>query len=107
MTVVACIGECMIEFKQASDGLYSRGHGGDTLNTAVYLARLGTSVDYITALGDDPLSSEMIAGWQEEGGGLAGGGGRHDPGRSARRQAAGHLSDRDRCEGRATFLPLA
>ena len=62
MTRVACIGECMIELKQAGGGLYSRGYGGDTLNTAVYLARLGTSVDYITALGDDPLSSEMIAG---------------------------------------------
>jgi 2-dehydro-3-deoxygluconokinase len=71
MTRVACIGECMIELRQAGAGLYSRGFGGDTLNTAVYLARLGTSVDYITALGDDPLSSEMIAGWQAEGVGTA------------------------------------
>src|SRR6201986_2370172 len=67
MTRVACIGECMIELKQAGGGLYSRGFGGDTLNTAVYLARLGISVDYITALGDDPLSDEMIAGWSAEG----------------------------------------
>ena len=67
MTKVACIGECMIELRQAPGGLYSRGFGGDTLNTAVYLSRLGLSVDYITALGDDPLSEEMIAGWQEEG----------------------------------------
>jgi 2-dehydro-3-deoxygluconokinase len=57
----------MIELKQAAGGLYSRGFGGDTLNTAVYLARLGIAVDYITALGDDPLSDEMIAGWQGEG----------------------------------------
>jgi 2-dehydro-3-deoxygluconokinase len=71
MTGVACIGECMIELKQAGSGLYSRGYGGDTLNTAVYLARLGVKVDYITALGDDPLSSEMIAGWQAEGVGTA------------------------------------
>jgi 2-dehydro-3-deoxygluconokinase len=71
MTGVACIGECMIELKQAGGGLYSRGFGGDTLNTAVYLARLGVAVDYITALGDDPLSSEMIAGWQAEGVGTA------------------------------------
>ena len=41
--------------------------GGDTLNTAVYLARLGVEVDYITALGDDPMSEEMIAGWAAEG----------------------------------------
>src|SRR6201995_749485 len=67
MTRVASIGECMIELKQAGSGLYARGFGGDTLNTAVYLARLGVSVDYITALGDDPLSDEMIAGWQAEG----------------------------------------
>jgi 2-dehydro-3-deoxygluconokinase len=71
MTGVACIGECMIELKQAGGGLYSRGFGGDTLNTAVYLARLGVSVDYITALGDDPLSDEMIAGWAAEGVGTA------------------------------------
>jgi 2-dehydro-3-deoxygluconokinase len=57
----------MIELKQAEGGLYSRGYGGDTLNTAVYLARLGTGVDYITALGDDQLSDEMIAGWAAEG----------------------------------------
>ena len=67
MTKVACIGECMIELRQAPGGLYSRGFGGDTLNTAVYLSRLGMSVDYITALGDDPLSEEMISGWQAEG----------------------------------------
>jgi 2-dehydro-3-deoxygluconokinase len=71
MAGVACIGECMIELKQAGAGLYSRGFGGDTLNTAVYLARLGVAVDYITALGDDPLSDEMIAGWQAEGVGTA------------------------------------
>ena len=71
MPGVACIGECMIELKQAGSGLYSRGFGGDTLNTAVYLARLGVPVDYITALGDDPLSDEMIAGWQAEGVGTA------------------------------------
>jgi 2-dehydro-3-deoxygluconokinase len=67
MTRVACIGECMIELKQAGNSLFSRGYGGDTLNTAVYLARLGAGVDYITALGDDPLSDEMIAGWAAEG----------------------------------------
>jgi 2-dehydro-3-deoxygluconokinase len=71
MAGVACIGECMIELKQAGSGLYSRGFGGDTLNTAVYLARLGVAVDYITALGDDPLSDEMIAGWRLEGVGTA------------------------------------
>ncbi|ANW02681.1 sugar kinase [Bradyrhizobium icense] len=67
MSRVACIGECMVELKQADGGLFSRGYGGDTLNTAVYLARLGAGADYITALGDDSLSDEMIAGWAAEG----------------------------------------
>ena len=67
MTRVACIGECMVELKQAENGLFSRFYGGDTLNTAVYLARLGAGADYITALGDDTLSDEMIAGWAAEG----------------------------------------
>src|SRR5438034_7657617 len=67
MTRVACIGECMVELKQADGGLFSRGYGGDTLNTAVYLARLGVGADYVTALGDDSLSDEMISGWAAEG----------------------------------------
>jgi 2-dehydro-3-deoxygluconokinase len=75
MTRVACIGECMIELKQAQGdcegGLFSRGYGGDTLNTAVYLVRLGVEVDYITALGVDPMSDEMLAGWAAEGVGTA------------------------------------
>jgi 2-dehydro-3-deoxygluconokinase len=71
MLKVACIGECMIELRQAPGGLFSRGFGGDTLNTAVYLARLGVEADYITALGDDTLSEEMIRGWQAEGVGTA------------------------------------
>src|ERR1700760_1954698 len=70
MTAAACIGECMIELREAQGGLTSRGYGGDTLNTAVYLARLGLAVDYITALGDDPLSDQMIAAWTAEGVGI-------------------------------------
>jgi 2-dehydro-3-deoxygluconokinase len=71
MKRVACIGECMVELKQAEGGLFSRGYGGDTLNTAVYLARLGAGADYITALGDDSLSDEMVAGWAAEGVGIS------------------------------------
>lgn len=64
---IACIGECMIELCQQPDGSLTRGFGGDTLNTAVYLARLGAAVDYATALGDDPWSDEMVAAWEAEG----------------------------------------
>ena len=67
MTRVASLGECMVELSQAGNGLLQRGWGGDTLNTAVYLARLGVAVDYVTALGDDPLSEEMVAAWEAEG----------------------------------------
>jgi 2-dehydro-3-deoxygluconokinase len=63
---VASIGECMIEFAQAENGLFRRGFGGDTLNTALYLARLGVDTSYVTALGDDPLSEAMLAAWRAE-----------------------------------------
>jgi 2-dehydro-3-deoxygluconokinase len=64
---VASIGECMVEFRRRADGSYERAWGGDTLNLAVYLARLGAAVDYVTMLGDDPLSCEMVEGWAAEG----------------------------------------
>lgn len=57
----------MIELREEADRRLSRGYGGDTFNTAVYLARLGTRTDYITALGDDSWSDELIAAWNEEG----------------------------------------
>ena len=64
---VACIGECMVELREGADGTLRRGYGGDTLNTAVYLARLGVSTDYVTALGDDGWSEEMLASWRADG----------------------------------------
>ena len=67
MASVACIGECMIEMHERPDGLFARGFGGDTLNTALYMARLGVAVDYVTALGDDGWSDELIAAWRAEG----------------------------------------
>lgn len=63
---VVSIGECMVELRDRPDQL-SRAFGGDTLNTAVYLARLGIPVAYLTALGDDPYSAEMLAAWRAEG----------------------------------------
>jgi len=67
VTRIVCLGECMIELRERPDGLLSRAFGGDTLNTAVYLARLGVEVGYATALGDDAHSEEMLRGWEEEG----------------------------------------
>lgn len=63
----ASIGECMIELSPRPGDLFALGFGGDTLNTAVYMARLGVKVDYLTALGDDAFSDRMLAAWQAEG----------------------------------------
>ena len=41
-------------------GLYQRGVAGDTFNTAVYLARLGCKVRYLTRLGNDPCSGDIL-----------------------------------------------
>jgi 2-dehydro-3-deoxygluconokinase len=71
MLKVASIGECMIELRHRGERDLALGFGGDTLNFAVYLARLtgsrGVSVDYVTALGDDPYSDAMLAMWRAEG----------------------------------------
>ena len=72
MTRIACIGECMIELSQVdlASGQARIGFAGDTLNTAVYLARLGgtgTTVSYLTTLGTDAFSTRMIDGFQAEG----------------------------------------
>lgn len=67
---VASIGECMVELRHLSATELTMGFGGDTLNTAVYLARVGgdrVAVDYVTALGDDPYSDAMVEAWQREG----------------------------------------
>src|SRR5579859_2765705 len=71
MIRVAAIGECMLELTHRDARTLALGFGGDTLNTALYLARIGArreiAVDYVTALGDDPMSESMIAAWQAEG----------------------------------------
>ena len=64
---VACLGEGMIELARRPDGALRQGFGGDTMNTAIYLARLGASVEFVTALGGDPESAAMIAALEREG----------------------------------------
>lgn len=69
---IALIGECMLELSsKAEDNQNSAlgmilNYGGDTINTAVYLARAGINVSYITALGDDTMSDWLIEQWTEE-----------------------------------------
>lgn len=68
---VAAIGECMIELLASSGNSLTQSFGGDTLNTAIYLTRLGVSTDYLTALGHDRFSDEMISRWTAEGLGVS------------------------------------
>ena len=69
-TRIALIGECMLELQGQAFGAMTQGFGGDTLNTAVYLARCGgpqLSVSYATGLGDDRFSGLMMDAWAQEG----------------------------------------
>src|SRR2546421_217882 len=50
---VIAVGEVMVELARGGDGRFGMACGGDTFNTAVYLARAGLDVSYATALGDD------------------------------------------------------
>ena len=56
-----CVGEVLIEMARGADGRFSLACGGDTFNTAVYLARAGIDVGFATALGDDPYSESIMA----------------------------------------------
>ncbi len=58
---VVSIGEVMIELSRGNDGRFALASGGDTFNTAVYLARNGVEVAYATALGDDPYSNSIVS----------------------------------------------
>jgi 2-dehydro-3-deoxygluconokinase len=58
---VVSVGEVMIELTRGPDSRYSLGFGGDTFNTAVYLARAGVDIAYATALGDDQYSDALLA----------------------------------------------
>jgi 2-dehydro-3-deoxygluconokinase len=61
MARIVAVGEVMIELARGSDGRYGLAFGGDTFNTAVYLARAGVDAAYATALGDDPYSAGIVA----------------------------------------------
>jgi 2-dehydro-3-deoxygluconokinase len=77
---VAVLGECMLELVGPAFGTLQQGFGGDTLNTAVYLARCAAdqgqkeaetgapyTVHYATGLGDDRLSWGLMERWAAEG----------------------------------------
>ena len=59
-------GEAMLEY-HSGGALGGLRYGGDTLNTAIHMARMGMDVAYVTAVGSDPISDALIDLWQAEG----------------------------------------
>jgi 2-dehydro-3-deoxygluconokinase len=67
MPAVILVGEGMLELSARPGGLWQLGYGGDTLNSAIHLARSGCSVAYASALGSDAFSGNLRAQWDAEG----------------------------------------
>lgn len=68
---IAIIGECLIELSTngtlAETSMLNKYFGGDTVTTAVAIARLGGSVTYLTKVGNDGFSEFIIASLEKEG----------------------------------------
>lgn len=76
MSHIAIIGECMIELNGDPFGQMQQSYGGDTLNAAIYLNRSlsrsskethAVQTSYVTSLGTDAISQEIMKRWKEEG----------------------------------------
>ena len=67
---VAVIGECLIELsangKLAETSTLNKYFGGDTVTTAVAIARLGGNVSYVTKVGNDGFSEFILSALQKE-----------------------------------------
>lgn len=66
---IAVIGECMVELSGQPFSAMQQNYGGDSINTAIYLKKLASDsikVNYVTAMGDDPLSHALIEKWQQQ-----------------------------------------
>ena len=67
---IAIIGECLIELSAngtlADTSTLNKYFGGDTVTTAVAVARLGGSVTYLTKVGNDGFSEFIISSLQKE-----------------------------------------
>ena len=64
---VFVFGEGMVEISKCQNGMARIAYGGDTLNTAIHLSRLGQDVRFVSALGDDPFSHNLRQEWTQEG----------------------------------------
>jgi 2-dehydro-3-deoxygluconokinase len=70
MSRFVSVGECMIEMSGGDAGSYRLGYAGDTLNTAWYARAClpaEWTVDYVTALGDDLYSQQMVEFFADNG----------------------------------------
>jgi 2-dehydro-3-deoxygluconokinase len=68
MKKVVLFGECMLELRQSIGNEMRRSFAGDTYNTAVYLKRAFSddNVAFMTALGQDTISKQMIDVFSDE-----------------------------------------
>lgn len=68
---IGVIGEAMLELSHQTATALSLSFAGDTLNFAIYLRRLlqnqAFDVHYVTVLGQDVYSDQMLLDWQKEG----------------------------------------
>lgn len=68
---IITIGESLIEFstnqKLKDAECLHKYYGGDSLVVAVAAKRLGSSVGFITCLGDDAFKDYMLSSWEKEG----------------------------------------
>lgn len=67
---IAVIGECLIELSAngslADTSTLNKFFGGDTVTTAVAIARLGGNVTYLTKVGNDGFSEFILSSLQKE-----------------------------------------
>jgi 2-dehydro-3-deoxygluconokinase len=56
-----CVGEAVVELTRGQDGRYAPGCGGDTFNTAIYLARAGIGTGFASVLSDDAYSGAILS----------------------------------------------
>ena len=93
-----CIGEASVELARGADGRFTLQCGGDTFNTAIYLARAGHPTAFASALGDDPYSDTIVALAAAEGVAT-------DTDRALPRPPAGPAADRRRPRRHAASIP--
>src|SRR3954467_4671932 len=60
-TRVICVGQVTAELSRGPATPSGLPFGGDTFNTAVYLARAGIPAAYASAMGDDPYSAGLLS----------------------------------------------